>query len=145
MAKNYELDMLNGPVLPKLLKLALPLMLSSILQLLFNAADIIVVGNFASDNSLAAVGSTTALVNLMTNLFLGLSTGANVLTSRYMGANNGENVSKTVHTSIFLSIASGLLLTIVGMIFAGDLLALMRTRPRYWVLRHCICVSTLSE
>jgi len=129
MAKKYELDMLNGAILPKLLRLALPLMLSSVLQLLFNAADIIVVGNFASDNSLAAVGSTTALVNLMTNLFLGLSTGANVLTSRYMGAGNGENVSKTVHTSIFLGISSGLLLTAVGMIFAGKLLELMQTPP----------------
>lgn len=129
MSKKYELDMLNGPVLPKLLRLALPLMLSSVLQLLFNAADIIVVGNFASENSLAAVGSTTSLVNLMTNLFLGLSTGANVLTSRYMGADNGESVSKTVHTSIFLSIASGLLLTVVGMVFAGDLLALMQNPP----------------
>ncbi len=129
MSKNYELDMLNGPVLPKLLRLALPLMLSSILQLLFNAADIIVVGNFASDNSLAAVGSTTSLVNLMTNLFLGLSTGANVLTSHYMGADDGGNVSKTVHTSIFLSMVSGLLLTAVGIIFAGDLLALMKNPP----------------
>ena len=70
MAKNYNIDMTSGPILPKLLKLTLPLMLSSILQLLFNAADIIVVGNFASENSLAAVGSTSSLVNLMTNLFL---------------------------------------------------------------------------
>lgn len=129
MSKKYELDMLNGAVLPKLLRLALPLMLSSVLQLLFNAADIIVVGNFASENSLAAVGSTTALVNLMTNLFLGLSTGANVLTSRYMGADDGENVSRTVHTSIFLSAASGLFLTAAGIIFAEDLLALMQNPP----------------
>ncbi|MBQ7836186.1 MAG: MATE family efflux transporter, partial [Clostridia bacterium] len=65
MAKKYEIDMCSGPILPKLLKLVVPLMISSVLQLLFNAADIIVVGNFASENSLAAVGSTTALVNLM--------------------------------------------------------------------------------
>ena len=99
---RYEIDMCSGAILPKLLKLTLPLMLSSVLQLLFNAADIIVVGNFASDNSLAAVGSTVALVNLITNLFLGLSTGANVMTSRYMGAKDNERVSRTVHTSIFL-------------------------------------------
>ena len=68
--KKHEIDMCSGPILPKLLQLTLPLMLSSVLQLFFNAADIIVVGNFAGDNSLAAVGSTTALVNLMTNLFL---------------------------------------------------------------------------
>lgn len=129
MAKNYKIDMINGAILPNLLRLTLPLMLSSILQLLFNAADIIVVGNFASDNSLAAVGSTTSLVNLMTNLFLGLSTGANVLTSRYMGEGNADKVGKTIHTSIFLSIVSGLFLTVIGIIFADKLLALMRTPP----------------
>ncbi len=125
--KKYEIDMCSGPILPKLLKLTLPLLLSSILQLLFNAADIIVVGNFASDNSLAAVGSTSALVNLITNLFLGLSTGANVMTSRYMGAKDNERVSKTVHTSIFLSIVSGLILTAIGVLFADKMLMLMKT------------------
>lgn len=129
MAKNYEIDMTSGAILPKLLKLTLPLMLSSVLQLLFNAADIIVVGNFASENSLAAVGSTTSLVNLMTNLFLGLSVGANVLTSRYMGSGNAEKVSKTIHTSIFLAIFSGIILTAAGIIFAEKLLALMQTPP----------------
>lgn len=129
MAKNYEIDMLHGAILPKLLRLSVPLMLSSVLQLLFNAADIIVVGNFASEYSLAAVGATTALVNLMTNLFLGLSTGANVIVSRYMGEGNSEKVSRTVHTSIFFAIVSGLLLTAAGIIFAGQLLTLMQTPP----------------
>ncbi len=129
MSKKYEIDMCSGPILPKLLKLVLPLMLSSVLQLLFNAADIIVVGNFASENSLAAVGSTTSLINLMTNLFLGLSTSANVLTSHYMGARDGENVSKTIHTSIFLSIVCGLFLTGLGVTFADKLLGLMQTPP----------------
>ncbi len=126
-AKKYEIDMCSGPILPKLLKLTLPLMLSSVLQLLFNAADIIVVGNFASDNSLAAVGSTSSLVNLVTNLFLGLSTGANVMTSRYMGAKDDMRVSKTVHTSIFLSIVSGAILTVIGVLFADKMLLLMKT------------------
>lgn len=126
-AKKYEIDMCSGPILPKLLKLTLPLMLSSVLQLLFNAADIIVVGNFASDNSLAAVGSTSSLVNLVTNLFLGLSTGANVMTSRYMGAKDDVRVSKTVHTSIFLSIVSGAILTVIGVLFADKMLLLMKT------------------
>lgn len=121
------IDMSSGAILPKILKFTLPLMLSSILQLLFNAADIIVVGNFAGDNSLAAVGSTTALINLMTNLFLGLSTGANVLASHYMGAGEDDKVSRTVHTSIFLSVVSGLLMTVVGVIFADKLLRLMAT------------------
>ncbi len=127
MAKrSYTIDMCNGPVLPKLLRLALPLMLSSILQLLFHAADIIVVGNFASENSLAAVGSTGSLVNLMTNLFLGLSTGTNVLTARYIGAKDHGNISKTVHTAILISILSGAFLTLVGVLFADDLLRLMK-------------------
>ncbi len=127
--KKYEIDMCSGAILPKLLKLTLPLMLSSVLQLLFNAADIIVVGNFGSENSIAAVGSTTALVNLITNLFLGLSTGANVMTSRYMGANDNERVNRTVHTSILLSIISGAILTVVGVIFADKMLILMNTPP----------------
>jgi len=124
---KHGIDMTTGAILPKILKFTLPLMLSSILQLLFNAADIIVVGNFASDSSLAAVGSTSALVNLMTNLFLGLSTGANVLSAHYMGAGDDERVSKTVHTSILLSIISGLIMTVVGILFADKLLGLMDT------------------
>lgn len=124
---KYEIDMCSGTILPKLLRLTLPLMLSSVLQLLFNAADIIVVGNFAGENSLAAVGSTTALVNLITNLFLGLSTSANILTSMFMGAGKNERVNKTVHTSICLSIASGLIMTVFGVIFADKLLILMNT------------------
>lgn len=124
---KHGIDMTTGAILPKILKFTLPLMLSSVLQLLFNAADIIVVGNFASDNSLAAVGSTSALVNLMTNLFLGLSTGANVLSAHYMGAGDENRVSKTVHTSITLSIISGLIMTAAGVLFADKLLALMDT------------------
>lgn len=127
MPKEKNMDMTKGPILPKLLKLSLPLMLSSVLQLLFNAADIIVVGNFAGEHSLAAVGSTTALVNLMTNLFLGLSTGANVLASHYLGAGDGERVGRTVHTAIVMSVISGLILTAVGCLFADDLLTLMQT------------------
>ena len=84
--QKYEMDMCSGPILGKLLLFALPLMCSSILQLLFNAADIIVVGNYAGDNSLAAVGSNSSLINLLTNFFLGLSVGANVLVARYRGA-----------------------------------------------------------
>lgn len=121
------IDMCNGPILPNLLKLTLPLMLSSVLQLLFNAADVIVVGNFAGEHSLAAVGSTTALVNLMTNLFLGLSTGANVLAARFMGTHEPEKVNKTLHTSLFLSVVSGGFLTLFGIIMAKQLLRWMQT------------------
>ena len=86
-----EIDMCNGPILKKMLVFTLPLMCSSMLQLLFNAADIIVVGRFAGDTALAAVGSTTSLVLLLSNLFIGLSVGANVLAARYFGAAEATN------------------------------------------------------
>ena len=110
MSKKHEIDMCNGPIFGKLLKLSIPMILSSVLQLLFSAADIIVVGNFGSENSVAAVGSTTSLVMLITNLFIGLSVSANVLTSKYIGAKDNKKVSLTIHTSIFLSIICGIIL-----------------------------------
>lgn len=125
--KRYEIDMVNGPILKKMLLFTLPLMCSSILQLLFNAADIVVVGRFAGDNSLAAVGSNAALINLMTNVFLGLSVGGNVLAARDYGSGNDEELSKTLHTAMLLGIVSGLVLTVAGVIFAPQLLKLMQT------------------
>lgn len=127
MEKHYEIDMCSGSIPKKLLLFAIPLMCSSVLQLLFNAADIIVVGRFAGDNSLAAVGSNTALINLLTNLFIGLSIGANVLAARYYGANKMNELSRTVHTSMAISLISGVFLTAVGVIFAKSLLELMQT------------------
>ena len=125
--KRYEIDMVNGPILKKMLLFTIPLMFSSILQLLFNAADIVVVGRFAGDNSLAAVGCNGALINLMTNVFLGLSVGGNVLAARDYGAGDEEELSKTVHTAMLLGIISGLVLTVAGVIFAPQLLELMQT------------------
>ena len=125
--KNYEIDMCNGPILKKLLIFAVPLMCSSILQLLFNAADIVVVGRFAGDNSLAAVGSNTALINLLTNLFVGLSIGANVLAAKEYGGKKEQELSKTVHTAMLLSIFSGIILTIIGVVGARRILILMQT------------------
>ncbi|MDD6268991.1 MAG: MATE family efflux transporter [Oscillospiraceae bacterium] len=119
--------MCSGNILKKLLLFTFPLMLSSILQLLFNAADVIVVGKFAGDNSLAAVGSTTALINLLTNLFIGLSVGANVTAARFYGGRSDEELNKTVHTSISLSIVSGFLLTGTGLVFAKQILIMMQT------------------
>ena len=100
--QHYEMDMCNGSILKKMLLFAFPLMFSNILQLLFNAADIIVVGNFAGDNSLAAVGSNTALINLLTNLFIGLSIGANVLVARYYGADKKDELKDTYSNVIEL-------------------------------------------
>lgn len=127
MSRHYEIDMTSGSVLKKLLLFTLPLMLSGMLQLLFNAADIIVVGRFAGDNSLAAVGANSALINLLTNLFIGLSVGANVMAARAHGAGHDKELSETVHTSILLGLFSGVLLTIIGVVFAPQILVIMKT------------------
>lgn len=125
--KNYEMDMCSGAILPKLLRFTMPLMLSSILQLLFNAADIIVVGRFAGDNALAAVGSNTSLINLLVNLFIGLSVGANILAARFYGAGEKEGLRQTVHTAMLLSLISGLFLAIVGAFGAATILTWMQS------------------
>lgn len=129
MNKKYEVDMCSGSVFGKMLFFALPLMCSSILQLLFNAADIVVVGRFAGDDALAAVGSNSALINLLTNLFMGLSIGSNVLTAQYYGAKKEKDLKETVHTSMLVSLFSGLMLTIIGVVGAEVLLRLMQAPP----------------
>lgn len=127
MEKTYSIDMCSGLILPKLLKFSLPLMCSSILQLLFNAADVVVVGRFCGEHSLAAVGSTVSLINLLTNLFIGLSVGANVLVARYFGAKEEKNLHDVVHTAVALSITSGVILTVFGVVFTKQILIWMQT------------------
>lgn len=125
MSKQYQMNMCTGPVLKKLLLFSLPLMASGVLQLLFNAADIIVVGKFAGDNSMGAVGSTSSLINLFTNLFVGLSVGVNVIAARAHGANSPSDMHETVHTSMLLSVICGAVLAAAGVILAPKLLVLM--------------------
>ena len=125
--KNYEIDMCNGPLLGKILLFSIPLMLSGILQLLFNAADIVVVGRFAGHEALAAVGSTGALINLLVNVFIGLSVGTNVMVANYYGANDKERLSQTVHTAILSSIICGIALIFIGGLLAKPMLTLMGT------------------
>lgn len=127
MNKSYEIDMCSGPIFKKVLVFSIPLMLSGILQLLFNAADIIVVGRFAGSQSLAAVGSTTALINLLINIFIGLSIGVNVMVARYYGAKLDKDVNETVHTAITISLLSGLFLVVLGFFSSRLLLELMGT------------------
>ena len=126
-ANKYEIDMCNGPILSKLVIFAFPLMLSGILQLLFNAADIIVVGRFAGSESLAAVGSTSSLINLLTNVFIGLSVGANVMVARFYGSQNRRDLEETVHTSMLVAVIGGVILIAVGLSLAAPLLELMGT------------------
>ena len=112
--RSYQVDMCNGPIFKKLIIFSLPLILSGCLQLLFNAADIIVVGRFTGNQALAAVGSTSALINLLVNMFIGISVGANVVLGKFIGARDEENTSKAVHTAIFIAIFGGLLMVFVG-------------------------------
>lgn len=121
------MDMCSGPLLGKILIFSIPLMLSSILQLLFNAADIIVVGRFVGHQALAAVGSTSSLINLLINVFIGFSVGTNVMTARYFGSGHTKDISEIVHTSITFSVVCGVFLIFLGMFLAKPLLTLMGT------------------
>ncbi len=125
--KKYEIDMCSGPLLGKILLFYVPLMLSGVLQLLFNAADIAVAGRFAGNEALAAVGSTSSLTNLLVNLFIGLSVGANVLVSRFYGAGQTEELKSMVQTAIATSVIGGVLLVFVGFFVSRPALALMGT------------------
>lgn len=125
--KNYEIDMTTGPLLPSILKFTIPLIFSGILQLLFNAADIIVVGQFSGPNSIAAVGSTSAVINLLISAFMGLAVGVNVLAARYFATKDEIRMQKTVHTSVTLSFLLGIVLAVIGILAARPILAIMGT------------------
>ena len=125
--KSYEIDMCSGALLPKILMFSVPLLLSGILQLLFNAADIVVVGRYTGSEALAAVGSTSALINLLVNLFIGLSVGVNVMVAKYYGARRDQDITETVHTAVLTAIAAGAILTVLGLLLAQPLLKLMGT------------------
>lgn len=125
--EKYEIDMCNGTIMDKLISFSLPLMISSILQLMFNAVDIIVVGKFSGSQALAAVGSTTALINIFTNLFIGISLGANVLAARYHAAKREKEMSEAVHTAVAFALVSGVLMAFVGAAFSRPALELMGT------------------
>lgn len=127
MKKSYEIDMCNGPLFGKILAFSVPLMLSGILQLLFNAADTVVVGRFAGSTALAAVGSTSSLINLLTNLFIGFSVGANVLIARFYGAKKEKEASETVHSAICLSVICGVILLALGVSVTRQILVWMGT------------------
>lgn len=126
-SKKYEIDMCNGPLLGKIVVFYIPLMLSGVLQLLFNAADIIVVGKFAGDDALAAVGSTSSLINLLVNVFIGLSVGTNVLVARFYGSGQKKELKDMVHTSVLTSLISGVILVFLGFFLSGPALRMMDT------------------
>ncbi len=125
--KKYEIDMCNGPLLPKIVKFAIPLLFSSILQLLFNAVDMIIAGQYAGSDALAAVGATSSVSQLIINLFIGLAVGSNVVVAKFYGARQEHEVSEAVHTSILLSLIGGIILAVLGVFLARPLLQFMDT------------------
>ena len=124
---KYEMDMCTGPLLPKLVSFTVPLLLASVLQLMFNAVDVIVVGKFSGDQALAAVGSTTALINLIINLMTGISLGVNVIGGRLYALKDNKALGELVHTSICFSFLGGLALVVLGLLLSGPALTLMGT------------------
>ncbi len=126
---KYEINMTNGPLFGKILKMSLPLMFTGILQLLYNAADVVVVGQFAGSQALAAVGSTTSLINMLVNVFLGISLGAGVVSAQYIGAENKVMVQKAVHTGLTLSVILGFIVCLLGVFLGKNILELMQTPP----------------
>lgn len=123
--RSYELDMTHGKLIPKVAAFAFPLMVTSILQLLYNAADVIVVGRWVGPEALAAVGSTSSLINLIVNVFLGLSIGTNVVAAKHYGAGEYKDTQDTVHTSITISLIGGVIIGIFGFILGGTFLSWM--------------------
>lgn len=125
--KRNDIDMLHAPLGSSILAYAVPVILTSYLQLLFNAADLIVVGRFCGSVSVAAVGSTTALTHLILNLFMGLSVGAGVSVAQAIGAGDPENVNRTVHTAMLTSLLCGALITVIGVVWSPTFLRMMST------------------
>lgn len=129
MKKSYEIDMCSGPLLPRILLFAFPLICSGVLQLLFNAADIIVVGRFTGSHAMAAVGSTSSLIALLVNFFIGISVGANVLIARFCGGGEYDDAQQTVQTALWTGAVGGLVLVAVGVTAARPMLEWMATPP----------------
>ncbi|MBE6701456.1 MAG: MATE family efflux transporter [Ruminococcaceae bacterium] len=125
--KKNNTGMLEGPLFPSIIKYVVPLMLSSILQILFNAADQVVVGRFCGSDAFASVGATSSLVNLIVNLFIGISTGAGIVVAKAYGARDDKTVHNAVHTAIPLAVISGTILTLIGLFFSKKLLVFMDT------------------
>ncbi len=122
--KSYEIDMVNGPLFGKLLLFSIPLIFSGVLQLVFNAADVIVVGQFAGPNSIAAVGSTSSIINLLISVFMGLAVGVNVLAARYFAQRQEKDMEETVATAVAFSLVGGVVLAVIGIVLARPILEL---------------------
>ncbi len=127
MMKTKNRSMLEGPLLPSIISYTIPIILTSVLQLLFNAADLVVVGRFCGSVSVAAVGATGAITNLVINLFIGFSVGAGVSVAHALGAREDQAIHRSVHTALPTALVSGIILTVVGVAFSESLLKMMGT------------------
>ena len=127
LAKQKQQSMLHGPLFSSIISYTIPIMLTGLLQLLFNAADLVIVGRFRGSISVAAVSATGAIINLIVNLFIGLSVGAGVSVAHGLGGGQDEEVHKTVHTALPVALVSGVILTFVGVLFSRTFLELMGT------------------
>ena len=130
MAKNFEMDMTKGPIVKNMIIYALPILGINIVQLLFNAADVTILGLFTTDNAVAAVGSTTSIINLMIGFFIGLSLGANILIARCMGAKDIVKSRKLVGTSVFMSLVVGAVLAVIGYFCSRTFLTWVNCSPK---------------
>ena len=128
MKKKHEMDLCRGPLGKQILIFSVPLMLSNLLQVLFNMADIAVVGRFAGPTALGAVGSTTTLVTLFTTFLIGLSGGINVLVALHVGSGNRKELRETIHTAALVSLISGMVILLVGVIFSRGILEVLHTK-----------------
>ena len=124
---NKKVEMCSGPILKNLIVYTVPVVLTGILQLFFNAADVIVAGRFCGSTAIAAVGATTSLTALIVNFFLGFSIGVSVTTATAAGAKDTRTLYRTIHTTITISIIGGLILLVAGLLFSGKILELMDT------------------
>ena len=148
MKRSHEIDMTSGPLLSKILLFAIPLMFTNILQLLFNAADTIVVGKFAGSIPLAAVGSTGSLVGLLVNTFVGISTGVNVLAARYYGSKDSDGLSRCVHSAVVFSALLGVGVAIFGFLLSGPVLRMMKPDPeksQHWNLCKFLAAGVFKK
>lgn len=127
MANTREMDMVNGKLLPKIIRFIIPLIFTGVLQLLYNAADVVVVGRWDGYQALAAVGATGSLINLILNVFMGLAIGASVAVAQDYGAGDTKGVYRVVHTSILVSIVGGVIVAAIGVFFSGTFLEWMGT------------------
>ena len=134
---KYHIDMCRGPLFGEIVLFSVPLFLSGILQLLFSAADLIVIGHFAPPDAMAAVGATTFITALIVNVFIGLSIGTNVLVANSIGADNRKNIRRATHTAIAVSLIGGVVLGIVGLLVSKPMLELTETTPE---ILHKSCV-----